>query len=70
MKLLKKNCDAVFLTGFILGVLSSSFIPFLSDNPNRLMPGSKLSVFEISPMFSAIMILLLAGAFIFEQFTR
>src|SRR6056297_314513 len=70
MKLLKKNCDAVFLTGFILGVLSSSFIPFLSDNPNRLMPGSKLSVFEISPMFSAIMILLLAGAFIFEQFTN
>jgi osmoprotectant transport system permease protein len=66
MQIFKKNCDAVFLTGFILGILSSSFIPFLTDNPNRLMPGTKLNIVEISPVFSTIMILLLLGAFIFE----
>src|SRR6056297_1189443 len=66
MQIFKKNCDAVFLSGFILGVLSSIFIPFLTDNPNRLMPGTKLNVFEISPFFSTIMILILFSAFIFE----
>src|SRR6056297_4182728 len=66
MQIFKKNCEAVFLTGFILGILSSSFIPFLTDNPNRLMPGTKLNVFEISPVFSTIMILILFSAFIFE----
>jgi len=68
MKLFKKNCDAVFLTGFIFGVLSSSIIPFFSNNPNRLMPGPKLSVFEISPIYSLILILLLTGAFVIEMF--
>ncbi|MFP4460574.1 MAG: ABC transporter permease [Thermotogota bacterium] len=67
MQIFKKNCDAVFLTGFVFGLLSSTIIPFFTDNPNRLMPGKKLSLFDISPFYSIILILLLCGAFVFEQ---